>query len=279
MLLDQLQKFSVWLVRRGRDQSTADLYSGNVRRAFAADDPPLGVLRDNALAPKTRSHIKAALRAWAKFHRDADLLELLEDIKLPPAVRKKAKVPFADDEIRNIRTEIDRADYLDEPMRAVLGLMAVRGLRVGDVLRMRRQEVRDALRTGYGSFELKGHHRIELSLKAKPIRRYFAILGDADGKWDRVRDLISDGESPQAARMSVWRALKGVAAEVGIEPGDVYPHRLRRTVASNFLEAVNGDLVKLQKYLNWQNISTAASYADHARREEFERIEERLLDD
>jgi integrase len=265
-----LRSFRQWLIDRGRSDDTAELYTLNLRRCAAH---PRGIthrLVGGDLAPNTARTNLAALRAWATFAKDATFLTRLSDLRLPPARRVKAKLPLDAEDWRRVVRHIQTCDISPEPMRHVLLIMAMRGMRAGDVLRIRRPEVVRALDSGKLSYEGKGRKRIEFS--AIPIRQPLEALAQIKG-WDRVSDLISKGKSRRGAGRKVWRAAVRTAKEAGIL--HVNPHRYRHTFATRFLDELKGDpnaIVKLQQYMNWESISTASRYVSAVSQDELDRI-------
>lgn len=278
-LEEKIQGFKAWLVNRGRATDTADGYANDVKATYRHPQAPLGRLRDKTLAPKTLRRSVASLRAWCKFTKDSALLEQISDIRLPPPMRKVAKVPLTREEWDELVEEIDKAHYVSPYERACLGIMAVRGIRVGDVLRMKRVDLANAKASGVLSYEAKTGKRIELSIK--PIAEYIDILLKEEG-WECVRDLISSrsqipGAKQDSASQQLSRALKKVGEKIGIRGKELYPHRLRRTYASHFLVAAGNDLEKLRQHMSWSNIGTASGYADHSRAAELDEIADKMM--
>ena len=270
-----LDGFSAWITRRGREPGTAEVYVSNVRLAFEHEDGFLGRLQDRSLSPKTRHLAMAALRSYARYSEDMKLLRELEDMKLPPARRVRPKLPLSHDVWAELREAIDDDEKLTEPMRAVLGLLAVRGFRVGDALRLTRREVQESLKSKVLNYEAKRHERIEWGIKL--FKRYLEILL-AESGWKTVTDLISPrSRSVKSARKNVYRAIKRVAERVGIDFTHLHPHILRRTVAVNFLEKV-GDVNSMRDWMAWRSMNTAMQYVDHSQRIRHDKIEETLLD-
>lgn len=273
-----LERFRSWVMERGRSDTTAGRYVLNVRTCGA---DPKGIthrLVSGDLAPNTLRCNRAALQAWATFASDDVLRKRLIDIRLPPARRVRTKQPLAVDPLRTLVRHIQSCDMRpgDEPMRHVLLIMALRGFRSGDVLRMRRAEVVRALATGKIGYEGKGRKRIEFS--AQPIMAQLQALAEYKG-WDRVRDLIGTG-SPEAMSRKVWRAARRIAAQIGIT--EMNPHRFRHTFATNFLNQLKGDpnaIVKLQKHMQWESIGTAARYVDAVNQDELDAIGDGLASD
>jgi hypothetical protein len=185
-----LQKFRTWLQERGRSDGTADLYCHNLRSCQADRKGLTHRLVAGELSPNSLRTNLAALRAWARFSKDVDLRERLSDIRLPPCRRIKTKLPLHIDDWRKVIRHLQTSTRLrcSEPMRQVLLIMAIRGIRSGDVLRLKRTEVVRALATGKLLYEGKGRKRLEFS--AEPIRPQLEALAKIQN-WDRVRDLIS----------------------------------------------------------------------------------------
>lgn len=267
--------FKEWLVSRNRDPDTAEGYGSDVMLALNHPKGILGRLRERNLAPKTLRRTLASLRAWAKYSKNEDLTKNLSDIRLPPPNRKVAKLPLSKEEWELVIAEIDRADYLSSAERAALGIMAMRGLRVGDVLRMTYEEIARGVASGVLTYEAKGRKRIEVGIKS--IRGYLELLLGYQN-WERVHDLISTRakQRQSSASQQISRAIKEVGKKVGIPPQEMYPHRLRRTYATYYLGATNGNLEQLRSHMSWSSITTAAGYADYHERETLESIADSL---
>ncbi len=272
-----LDLFRQWIVERGRADDTAELYITNLRTC-AAD--PKGIthrLVAGILAPNSIRTNLAALRAWAAFTDDTQFAKRLSDIRLPPARRMKSKLPLGTEDWIKIVHHLHVCPVEPPAMRHVLLIMAKRGLRSGDVLRMRRAEMVRALSTGTLTYEGKGRKRIDVA--AEPIREQLqALVQDKNKGWDRVRDLIGKGVSRRGLSRKVWRASVRTAKGCGI--AEMNPHRHRHTFATQFLAELKGDpnaIVKLQKYMAWESMSTAARYVDQISTDELDKVGAELV--
>lgn len=276
----QLHAFRAWIENQGLASTTAAMYEHDARSA--AEIGFRARLRDESLAPKTLHRIRAAGRQWAKFRGDSELELVLKDFKLPAARRQTVKMPIERSQLLAIVDELARADYLATAMRAAIGLMACRGFRVGDVLRMRRIELVAAFETGVLSFLAKGRRRLEFGLVPSWEHHARSLVG-LEG-WTRVEDLISpkvDDEKNRrkAAAKGVQRALTELAKRCGI--AKMYPHRLRRTYAVEYLRQHVGDpeaLLKLTQHMQWADESTALQYVNHVRGRELDAAGERIFE-
>lgn len=275
-----LNSFRSWLHSRGLSDGTARLYTAHLRVALALPLPESRLLDDH-LAPKTKAAARAALRSWALYRRDTEMIERLRDMKLPKPVRKTPKRPLERDDWLSLLDQIQVSSFLDDGSRAALGLLATRGLRVGDALRMQRKEVLEALRVGILSFVIKGNRRVEYHV-TEAFRPFLELLA-THKNWERVEDLVSPRakkDRRRAAVIRLERLLRKVAEEVGVEPQDVHPHRLRRTYAVEYLKQMVGDpeaLVNLQQHMQWESIETAAQYVDHPRQGKLLEVERRMF--
>lgn len=274
---NELERFRAWIVGRGRETETADGYVYDVRSCLESKHLTDRLI-DRDLAPKTRRRMVAAMRSWATFTKDADLLLLLRDIKLPPSKRKTPRQPLPASDWHELVRAVEES-RLRPAIKAVLLIVCIRGIRVGDVLRLRRKEVEQALRTGRLVLEAKGGTRQDFT--AKPMLEGLELLAEQPGRWERVEELISpDTEHMRkAARRRVHRALRRIAKGIGLDPTEIYPHRMRRTYAVEFLRAMRGDpeaMQKLVKQMGWLNAGTAFEYTDHVASEQLDEIDERI---
>lgn len=266
-----LDEFRSWLLERGRSSGTANLYITNIRSCAADQKQPLTHrLVAGSLSPNSRRTNLAALRAWALFSDDAKMTKRLSDIRLPPARRVRVKLPLEVLEWKKVVAHLKTCKMQNEALRQVLLLIAIRGFRSGDVLRMLRTDMESALASGKLIYEGKGRKQIEFS--AIPIRPQLEALVEFKG-WNRVRDLISTSENPEIARKKVWRAARRTAHKVGVFK--MNPHRYRHTFATLYLKRLSGDpqaMIKLQQYMGWESLHTAARYVGSVSQDELDVI-------
>jgi len=266
----KIQKFFQWLRDRGRSEGTAELYANDVTLCLGDSRGVTARLVTEGLAPKTKRHNLAALRAWAKFARDQKLVDVLDDIKLPPPERVTEKAPLSLEEWQDLLDTIPDL-HLPEPDENALTMIAIRGFRVGDVCRLSRKAVTQGLQTGILNF--RGKSNRQLAWTVAPFEDELRFFASNRG-WEKVCDLIAPNgkDRYKSARQRLYRAILRLADLLGIPQSELSPHRLRRTYAVHFLDQVGGDLEKLRQHMGWANISTAAQYVDHSRREELDAL-------
>lgn len=276
---EQLDDYQLWLKKFGRSGDTAEQYAKHVRRAYEAGGP-FEQLTESDLAPKTLQLTKAALKAWAEFVGDTELLSELGRVRLPPALRQSEDVPLTREEWNSLRVEVDEADYLPEPVRAELGMLVCRGFRCGDVLRLKRKEVTTALRKGVLNYKGKGNKRLNFTV-ADSWCGYLEILADHKD-WERVEDLICPGSKPKCRTKSsgqlVARALDKCGAQVGLDLDNLHPHLLRHSYATFYYDRCR-DPAKLQAHMGWNSIEVAMKYVHAGSVEELDAIADSLFDD
>ncbi len=277
-----LEGFHAWLCKRGRSRS-ADQYRRVVKRWLNDPDEIEAKMTSSRFSPNYRRFLVACIRSWAKYTKDMDLAERLADIKLPAPVPKDVREPFGIDEWFDIREAIDSDKYLSDAKRLTCSIIALRGIRCGDILRLTRREINQALKTGILAYEGKGGRRQQYN--AEPMRAYLEEL--AQLRWsggDCVRNLVSPGSDERKCQETAGRAIRQVfdqlAESLDIDPEDLYAHRFRHTYATYFLQQMKGDpeaLFKLQQQMGWARLDTAANYLRRSRRAELDEVESRLL--
>jgi integrase len=267
---NNLKKFRTWMLDRGRVEGTVDLYANNIRSCGGDATGITHRLVAGKLSPNSLRTNIAALRAWALFTKDGELSSTLNDMRLPPPRRVRAKLPLEAMEWRKVVRHLQSCEMANEAMRQVLLIVAIRGFRSGDVLRLRRTDVIRALDTGKLTYEGKGRKRLVFS--ATPIKAQLKALADIGG-WNRVSDLISSSKIQRVISTKVCRAAKRAAKTVGV--AEMNPHRFRHTFATRYLDELKGDpnaIVKLQKYMGWESMATAARYVDQVSQDQLDEI-------
>lgn len=277
---DLIVGFRAYLGEFGITSESIAIYVHHARRALAAGGW-IARLRSK-LAPKTLRVIRASARHWADWQRDEDLRAQLKRFRLPAPRRVQPKEPLTRAQLRRVMKAIDLAKHLPPAEQATLGLMAARGFRVGDVLRMRRVEIERAAKAPL-AFEAKGKRRVQFQV-LRTFQRWLAVLAAQPGSWQRVEDLVAARSKDSARRATgarrIQRELARIGSDLGIE--GLHPHRFRRTYAVLFLQAHQGDpeaVAKLTEHMQWGSPMTAFQYIDHVRGDELDKVAERLFDD
>ena len=135
------------------------------------------------------------------------------------------------------------------------------GLRVSEI----RYVTVEAARAGRADVSLKGKIRTILlpGKLARKLEKYAQKQKIASGAIFRA------GDGMPLNRFQIWRAMKALCREAGVEPSKVFPHNLRHLFATAFYQATK-DIVKLADVLGHSSINTTRIYlmttgAEHAR--------------
>lgn len=265
--------FGFWLKESSYTPNTVAVYLSTLRKLSSFSIPFQGLL-DKTASPNTLHLRFSVLKTYAKWKKDTELLEQLTNFRrrLPAARRVAPRPPLTGDELERLIRALDWSSGVD----LVIMLMAVRGFRVGDVLRLKREEIKTALETGTLAYVAKKGQRQEwgTGLFAEPLETLFHLCDRREEPWVIVADALATGEDRQnAARWNVEHRCRELRKKLKM---NIYPHRLRRTRAMMYLEAVGGDVTKLTKWMGWQNVTTAYGYVDYVNREDLEQYEKQM---
>jgi integrase len=258
-----LEGFSQWLRGRLRREKTAEAYARNVKLCMRGRDP-LARLRDEDLAPSTRRCQYSALKAYARYCGDDRLLGQLEDVRdmLPRPEPVEDRQPLEDGYYDRFCAALLEAYYLGPELHGACAMIAFRGFRVGDVCRMTQQNLRRALRTGSLDFRAKKgrqHSFGVLSTYSWCIEQ----LASSSGRWTTVGELLvgtDKGTVAKNAKNKIRRGLRKVARRAGVDPDEVYPHRLRHNYVLRYYRAAGNDLEATRQHVGHSDIATTARY-------------------
>ena len=135
------------------------------------------------------------------------------------------------------------------------------GLRVSEI----RYVTVEAARAGRADVSLKGKIRTILlpGKLARKLEKYAQKQKIASGAIFRTED------GTPLSRFQIWRAMKSLCKEAGVEPSKVFPHNLRHLFATAFYRATR-DIVKLADVLGHSSVNTTRIYLmtageEHAR--------------
>lgn len=260
-----LEGFVNWLRESGYREATIRAYRKTLARALKHEDPTAEI-RAGKLSKPLRLQTISALKLWANHIGGGAGDEILDSLRSLPKQRfrdKPPERPLTDDEWRRL---VDSLEVVDEPLRAVLGLLCATGLRVGDIGHIDREKAEEAVETGVLYLEQKGgRHR---PYPAKAIEDNLNSLLEWQG-WTVLWQVVT-AKSEEAYYMAVTRALRRAAKAAGLDPKKIHPHLLRRTVATQLLRTTGGNIVAVQKLLGHADITTTQGYVDYVDVDELE---------
>ena len=175
---------------------------------------------------------------------------------------------------REQRRELTRGEYqrlLDaaaglgrERLALLMETICATGIRVSEV----RYINVEAARAGRTEIRLKGKIRTIL-LPSKLCRK---LLKYARKQKTASGEIFLTRSGAPVSRRQIWREMKALCKEAGVEASKVFPHNLRHLFATAFYRACR-DIVKLADVLGHSSIDTTRIYlmttgAEHARQME-----------
>ncbi|SEA39738.1 integrase/recombinase XerD [Haloplanus vescus] len=196
----------------------------------------------------------------------------------------RAKVWLEPDQVEQLRTacyDDQFAGYLQQRNEAIIALMYDTGLRVGELIQV---DV-DMLRDGNSDLYLPGHVQKDYPNDNSPNAVTIDLAGEVarllssylTNRWKDTEALFPSRKADRITTQGVRYMLGDVAEAAGVkpwnvdgsqgEPSDVTPHALRHSVAYRMLNAEEGNtLYDVRNRLRHRSIQTTERVYDHFRR-------------
>jgi integrase/recombinase XerC/integrase/recombinase XerD len=171
-----------------------------------------------------------------------------------------------------------RPDYLQQRDDSIIALMYDAGLRVGELVALNVEHLRDDNATLYLPTHIQKDYPTDgspgpatIALSSDTARTLSAYLA---GRWKDTDALFPSRSSDRISEQGVRDMLKTVAAEAEVrpyhvdggreEPADVKPHSLRHGVAYRMINAEDGNtLYDVRNRLRHRSIQTTERVYDH----------------
>jgi len=170
------------------------------------------------------------------------------------------------------------ADYLQQRNEAIIALMYDTGLRVGELVAVKVDMLREGNTALYLPIEIQKDYPNDnepapatLELSADVSRLLSSYL---NSRWKDSPALFPSRSSDRITTQGIRNAISKVAEEAGVEPylvdgtrgepGDVTPHTLRHSVAYRMMNAEEGNtLYDVRNRLRHRSIQTTEQVYDH----------------
>lgn len=267
----EIDRFETWLVQKR--------YRASTRRKTLTETEFL-IGRFLARASATHHVVVAPRLAWTArrllaYQADggrvgADFTSWLAELAASPpkgTKRKKTAVSIKTSEWARLFPVVEAEDTLEAAATLV---MLETGLRVGDVFRVQRARLAEALATDTGfELEVKGGKRREMLIAFAPdawqrLADVWARLAPSAKRFDAALcpNSVADVRYDCAARR-MQRALKRYARAAKVS-GRIFTHRIRRTVLVQALNAT-GDIQKVQQLAGHASPLITMRYTDEPR--------------
>jgi len=192
----------------------------------------------------------------------------------------RAKVWLTPDQIDDLRSACysTGADYLQQRNEAIIALMHDTGLRVGELVAVDVDMLREGNSVLYVPTEIQKDYPNDnepspatLELSSGVTRLLSSYL---NSRWKDSPALFPSRSSDRITTQGVRNAISKVAVEAGVdpylvdgtrgEPDDVTPHALRHSVAYRMMNAEEGNtLYDVRNRLRHRSIQTTEQVYDH----------------
>lgn len=244
---DDLVDFSRWFSGSNGQELQASLVTSVDLKEYQAH-----MINNRNLAPATANRRMAAIRTWLKW-----CLEKGEIDSLPRWPKRVAEIEQAPKALsKQEQDRFVRAVERGKSPRdiALVGLMLYAGLRVGEAIRVKIDNIEISERKGKISVFGKGmkHREIPLGLDARNMIRGW--LPHVPGEW-----VFPGQNGGHISARAVQQMIKKYAWQAKIDPESVTPHVLRHTFATRLLRA-GKDLVIVAALLGHERLDTTAKY-------------------
>jgi integrase/recombinase XerD len=272
-------------VERGLSPRTLEAYEDDLTRlqAFAerrrTSAPRLGQaqlaafvqsLRVEGLAPRSVARVVHGVRGFYRFLMREGRLDRdpMENLKAPRAFKALPRY-LTPTQVEALLAAPDTSRPLGVRDRAILEVLYATGLRVSELIGLRRAELDLEL----GLVRAFGKGRKERLVPLGRVAAQWVV------KYEKVRQRLVEGRADaplfvnnrggRLSRMGLWGIVRRHAVAAGVERV-LTPHVLRHSFASHLLER-GADLRSLQAMLGHADISTTQIYT-HVTRERLRQI-------
>jgi len=244
-----LDRMAVFLNRAGRSEAS---------RVSQADLAAwLVALHDDGLAPSSIARHRVAMRQLFKFLVDEGLLESSPaELLSAPRLPRKLPQTLTEGQVSAILSAPDATTALGVRDRAMLELLYATGLRVSELVGLRRDQWHDGwvVVSGKGGKERLVPYGDDAGAA---VMRYLSTRSDANPS------MFLTVRGQAMTRQNFWTRLKRYVLKAGVRQS-VSPHTLRHAFATHLL--VHGaDLRAVQTMLGHSDISTTEIYTHVAR--------------
>ena len=253
----QIAAFAVYLKSEEKSENTVEKYIRDVR-AFSAYVGTVEITKETVIAYKNNllSENYAARSINSMLASINSLLSFLgwSDLKVK-SIKLQRQIYCPEEK------ELTKAEYMrlvhtakqkgNERLNLLLQTICGTGIRVSEL----RFITVEAVKCGEAIVSLKGKTRtvfIVKELKQKLLR--YA----AEQKIESGAIFITRTGKPMS-RTNIWREMKNLCTQAGVNPDKVFPHNLRHLFARTFY-GIEKDIAKLADILGHSSINTTRIY-------------------
>lgn len=271
---DNLNQFKFYLLREEKSENTIEKYLRDLR-AFAEFTSGNVITKEMVIEYKNKlisekyavrsiNSMLASLNSFFGFMGWHDLK--VKAIKLQrqiycPEEKELTKAEY----IKLINTAKRKGN---ERLNLLIQTICSTGIRVSELQFI----TVEAVKCGEAVVSLKGKTRTAFIVKElkKKLLRYAAEQGVKSGM------IFVTRTGKALSRSNIWREMKNLCEEAGVNPDKVFPHNLRHLFARTFY-GIEKDIAKLADILGHSSITTTRIYimttgAEHRRKMENMRL-------
>ena len=254
---ETVEQFRRYLEREEKSAATIEKYirdvkafSSYIKTASVTKDAVIGYkqkLLDSGYAIRSVNSMLASLNCLFTFLGRTDLKVKSLKIQAPVFCPEEKELSKAEYE-RLCRAAEQKHN---ERLSLILQTICSSGIRVSEL----RYITAEAVREGKAEVSLKGKTRSVLlpdSLRKK-LLRYVRQQGTESGPVFVTRN------GKAISRTNIWRDMKSLCEEAGVDPGKVFPHNLRHLFARMFYK-LEKDIAKLADVLGHSSVNTTRLY-------------------
>ena len=254
---ETVEQFRRYLERGEKSAATIEKYirdvkafSSYINAASVTKDAVIGYkqkLLDSGYAIRSVNSMLASLNCLFTFLGRTDLKVKSLKIQAPVFCPEEKELSKAEYE-RLCRAAEQKHN---ERLSLILQTICSTGIRVSEL----RYITAEAVREGKAEVSLKGKTRSVLlpdSLRKK-LLRYVRQQGTESGPVFVTRN------GKAISRTNIWRDMKSLCEEAGVDPGKVFPHNLRHLFARMFYK-LEKDIAKLADVLGHSSVNTTRLY-------------------
>lgn len=270
----QIAAFAVYLKSEEKSENTIEKYMRDVR-AFCAYVGEAEMTKETVIAYKNKllsenyaarsvNSVLASINSLLSFLGWADLK--VKSIKLQrqiycPEEKELTKAEY----IRLVNTAKQKGN---ERLNLLIQTICVTGIRVSELQYI----TVEAVKCNEAVVSLKGKTRSVFIVRElqKKLLRYAAEQKISSGAI-----FITRSGKPMS-RTNIWREMKSLCVEAGVNPQKVFPHNLRHLFARTFY-GIEKDIAKLADILGHSSINTTRIYIITTGNEHRQRMENMRL--
>ena len=279
-MYDKIAEFEAYLREREKAPATVEKYVRDVRSFFAFAEnesfrsSELIFRKESVLEYKqhltehysvrSANSMIASLNSFFAFIGRSDLK--LRSLKMQREVYCEESRELTREEYERLCRAAERKH--NERLSLIIQTICGTGIRVSELAYV----TVDAVRRGEATVSLKGKTRTVLIVKPlqKKLLRYIRERGIESGAVFVTRS------GKPLSRTNIWREMKALCADAGVDPRKVFPHNLRHLFARIFY-GLDKDIAKLADILGHSSIETTRIYimttgAEHRKRMERMRL-------